>query len=726
MAYSEEREGLFGDKYTAHYDDAGKKTGESRKRERLFGGDYIETRDAGGEKGSESTEREGLFGDAYVETRDTSGRVTSTAREKESLFGEKYLETRDEAGEKIAESRRRPGLFGREYVETTHYGRGASRDGAVPYPERAEQSSSSSSDSSYAWISLVFGIFVFVLAVGFIFINLAGWIASVALSVTIAYFYALRRWHEVKKQPEAGALIEQKQRKRGGVRYEVSAAFAKSQIRWFPDRLLLIVPSLLLGLAYAYLFTRSSSDLLFAVFVWLGSVAGAVGADFVGRAILRRRLNELVLKEERLPAKHYAWPTLTALIVSVPALFLAVTGVLSSLSTPKPAVAARGPAATPAPQVTSTSTSPSPSTSTSTSAWQAAPSPFAAVRSTPAAISTPAPQQVSEAELASRVSQFIDEHWTRYNGSAFSRVRLTSDNDLLYFEARDVSYQLRPQPIPDADRRNGKEWEGEFVFSGSATRSYSRNGTTVHWEQHPRGWTDWMSTPFMDLGVRATKRNGVWQYTWPTFSAGEAQKALTKPSAPEIRAMLEEQTTVAARENSLAAGNVTATTSTNATPSATPARAEPATPAAATPTFKGEVFAQTRTRYLTAADVQSWSAAEAQFAINELFARHGGAFGNPEITRWFSQFDWYRPRPGVDFDVIEAEMTHLERENIRFLGAVRDARRNVRATAQPAARRSPPPQERQPAKQRKTQPNPVAERFLEAILRGIADGLERR
>ena len=122
-----------------------------------------------------------------------------------------------------------------------------------------------------------------------------------------------------------------------------------------------------------------------------------------------------------------------------------------------------------------------------------------------------------------------------------------------------------------------------------------------------------------------------------------------------------------------------------------------------------------------AADVGSWTAAEAQFAINEMFARHGAEFRHPQIIKWFSQFEWYHPRPGIGFDLLEAEMTPLERDNVRFLGAVRDARRNGLARTT-----RPPIQQRRTARERTVSPPPVVKKFFEAILRGIADGLEKR
>ena len=560
MAYSEDREGLLGEKFTAHFDDQGNKTGESRKRERLFGGEYSENSDATGQKVSESTPRQGLFGDEYLETRDRSGRLLSTSREKETLFGEKVIETRNAAGEKIGESRHRKTLFGPDGTETTYV---------------ENRPSSESGDGYDALFKLVFWVVAVGVAFYFCLINLPGWMGSVALSATIAYFYALFRWREIKKQPEAGALIEQTTRKGGALRYEVAASFAQNQVRWFPDRLLLLGAGLLFGVAYAYVVARSTLGQFTQILVWIGPVVGAFAAHFVGTAILRRRLNELVLREERLPATHYAWPTLTGLILSIPTLLLILIGMVSSATSPRPVEIAR-------------------------------------------AQPTPVPSR--------------------------ARTQLPA-----------LRSQITPAPVVE---RTPVPLRSELVASARNTPA-----------------------PFAQPSVQGSS---------------EAEFASTPTAEPSIAKFQPPDPIVQA-----------------------PSR--PAAPPAINP-FKGEVFPQTRTQYLTAADVASWSAAEAQFAINEMFARHGAEFGQPQIRKWFSQFEWYRPRAGIEFDTIEAEMTPLERDNIRFLGAVRDARRNAPAIT----RRSTPVQQRQRTTRERPPPNPVAQKFLEAILRGIAEGLEKR
>ena len=45
----------------------------------------------------------------------------------------------------------------------------------------------------------------------------------------------------------------------------------------------------------------------------------------------------------------------------------------------------------------------------------------------------------------------------------------------------------------------------------------------------------------------------------------------------------------------------------------------------------GEMFPETRTRRLTAADVAGWDADKLRYGINEIYARGGYDFATPEI-----------------------------------------------------------------------------------------------
>lgn len=93
--------------------------------------------------------------------------------------------------------------------------------------------------------------------------------------------------------------------------------------------------------------------------------------------------------------------------------------------------------------------------------------------------------------------------------------------------------------------------------------------------------------------------------------------------------------------------------------------------------WAGEQFPETRGRFLSHGEVQQWSFERLQYAINEMFARRGADFGDKRVAGWFQQFSWYRPMPALTFDEIEAAMPSIERDNLKLLGAMRDAKRSM-------------------------------------------------
>ena len=63
-----------------------------------------------------------------------------------------------------------------------------------------------------------------------------------------------------------------------------------------------------------------------------------------------------------------------------------------------------------------------------------------------------------------------------------------------------------------------------------------------------------------------------------------------------------------------------------------------------------------------------------RFAINEIYARHGRAFQTEDLNEYFSSKSWYTPLYSADeFAAIEdSVMNDYEKENIKFLAAIRD------------------------------------------------------
>jgi hypothetical protein len=64
----------------------------------------------------------------------------------------------------------------------------------------------------------------------------------------------------------------------------------------------------------------------------------------------------------------------------------------------------------------------------------------------------------------------------------------------------------------------------------------------------------------------------------------------------------------------------------------------------------GEMFPETRTRRLTAADVAGWDADKLRYGINEIYARGGYDFATPEIKESIDEIALV-PRPRGDWQI---------------------------------------------------------------------------
>jgi hypothetical protein len=93
--------------------------------------------------------------------------------------------------------------------------------------------------------------------------------------------------------------------------------------------------------------------------------------------------------------------------------------------------------------------------------------------------------------------------------------------------------------------------------------------------------------------------------------------------------------------------------------------------------MSGERFAQTRMRLLQSSEVQSWSGDDLQYAINEVFARHGRRFEDKKISSHFEKCSWYRPRADLTNQQIEESLSDLEMQNIVALHSAIVAKREA-------------------------------------------------
>jgi hypothetical protein len=88
----------------------------------------------------------------------------------------------------------------------------------------------------------------------------------------------------------------------------------------------------------------------------------------------------------------------------------------------------------------------------------------------------------------------------------------------------------------------------------------------------------------------------------------------------------------------------------------------------------GEKFPATRMDELAVPDVNESSLSEITYAINEMYARHGAEFKDKKVADQFSEFSWYKRRPGVTLADAEAEFNDLEKQNLKVLQRCRDAK----------------------------------------------------
>ena len=95
---------------------------------------------------------------------------------------------------------------------------------------------------------------------------------------------------------------------------------------------------------------------------------------------------------------------------------------------------------------------------------------------------------------------------------------------------------------------------------------------------------------------------------------------------------------------------------------------------AATPSLSapGEKYPQTKTRLLKSSEIRKLSAKQKQYAINEIFARHGLLFGDLELRKQFLPFKWYRPEPGQTTSQTRKQFNSYERRNVERLASARD------------------------------------------------------
>lgn len=86
------------------------------------------------------------------------------------------------------------------------------------------------------------------------------------------------------------------------------------------------------------------------------------------------------------------------------------------------------------------------------------------------------------------------------------------------------------------------------------------------------------------------------------------------------------------------------------------------------------VLPDSNTRLYTESEAQQLSDYDLAIAINEIYARHGLIFNDPDLADYFASQNWYAPkRPFADFEKDDL-FNEVEQQNIIVLAAERERR----------------------------------------------------
>ncbi len=87
----------------------------------------------------------------------------------------------------------------------------------------------------------------------------------------------------------------------------------------------------------------------------------------------------------------------------------------------------------------------------------------------------------------------------------------------------------------------------------------------------------------------------------------------------------------------------------------------------------GEKYPQTKTRLLKGRETRKLENEQAQYAINEIYARHGLLFGDMKLRKQFLRFKWYRPEPGLSAEDARKRFNSYEKRNVERLALARES-----------------------------------------------------
>lgn len=88
--------------------------------------------------------------------------------------------------------------------------------------------------------------------------------------------------------------------------------------------------------------------------------------------------------------------------------------------------------------------------------------------------------------------------------------------------------------------------------------------------------------------------------------------------------------------------------------------------------YEDDYLPESSDRYINASDVEDFSRNDLNYAINELYARHGATFTDDDVIAYFSDKSWYSPRQSKE--AARSEFTEIEEKNFLFLCDYRDSK----------------------------------------------------
>ena len=111
------------------------------------------------------------------------------------------------------------------------------------------------------------------------------------------------------------------------------------------------------------------------------------------------------------------------------------------------------------------------------------------------------------------------------------------------------------------------------------------------------------------------------------------------------------------------------------TPATQPATNDATTTQSVTPANGDYILPDVQTRVYSTAELEQLSTDELWYARNEIYARHGRGFRNPELQSYFNSKPWYTRNP-IDPDTFDSSVTlsATEQQNADAIKAIEQAR----------------------------------------------------